>query len=379
MRGTVIVAILAGCYSPTLPTGAPCTNGVCPRGLVCSPATATCELSAVEADAAIDVASDGLGDAPADSPIDGPVSPYSLRRRVTITNNSNATMPTGFSIRVRLDIGALVAGGKARSDLADLRVIHDTAGERDRIIDPPGGQAPMAVNFALVSPLAPGASTSAYALYYGRPTAGAAPASGAAVFQLYDDFNSTIASFWLRNDVPSVVGGKLVLRANHQDALTTTASNDNIPIVSAIELVAKVVDPNSDPTTVVDGTFFYWFGYQHTGDFSASDPWAVWIARGKGAISGEQKSPVGCEAGCDGAPIGQNTASRYFQIERDPAATRFYADGTLSHTATVTNSSDYSVIVRNYMATSDLQVDWIRARARVSPDPTAVLAAEELL
>lgn len=377
------MAILAGCYSPTLPTGAPCTNGVCPRGLVCSPATSTCELAAVEGDAAIDVASDvpidTLTDAPADSPIDGPVSPYSFRRRITITNVSGSTMPTGFSIRVSLDLGALVTGGKARIDLVDMRVIHDTAGERDRILDPPGGQAPMAVNFSLVSPLAAGASTSAYALYYGRPTAGAAPASGSAVFQLYDDFQSNIASFWLRNDVPSVVGGKLVLRASRQDALTTTAASDNVPIISAIELVAKVVDPGSTSTTVPDGTFYYWFGYQHAGDFSASDPWSVWIARGPNSIGGEQKSPVGCEAGCNGPLATQNTASRYYQIERDPTATRFYLDGSLSYTATVTNSSDYSVMIRNYLATSDLQIEWIRARARVSPDPTVTLAAEESL
>ena len=379
MRGTAFAALLAGCYSPTLPTGAPCTNGVCPRGLVCSPATTTCELAAVDRDAAIDVALDMAFDAPADAAIDAPASPYSFRRRVTITNVSGGTMPTGYSIRVRLDLGALVGGGKARSDLADVRVIHDTVGERDRIIDAPGAQAPVAVNFALASPLAAGASTSAYAIYYGRPTAGAAPASGPAVFQLYDDFQSNIAAFWLRNDAPSVVGGKLVLRANHQDALTTTAASDNIPIVSAVELVAKVVDPGSTSTTVPDGTFYYWFGYQHAGDFSASDPWAVWIARGPNAIGGEQKSPVGCEAGCNGGLVTQNTASRYYQIERDPAATRFYVDGTLSYTAAVTNSSDYSVMIRNYLATSDLQIEWIRARARVSPDPTVALAPEESL
>jgi hypothetical protein len=45
----------------------------------------------------------------------------------------------------------------------------------------------------------------------------------------------------------------------------------------------------------------------------------------------------------------------------------------------VTNSEDYAVMVRNFMATSDLQVDYVRARARVAPDPVAVLGSEESL
>ncbi|HTL36120.1 MAG TPA: hypothetical protein VL326_23475, partial [Kofleriaceae bacterium] len=48
MRGVVVVGMLAGCYSPQPHAGAPCPDGVsCPTGLVCSPATLTCETSAM--------------------------------------------------------------------------------------------------------------------------------------------------------------------------------------------------------------------------------------------------------------------------------------------------------------------------------------------
>src|SRR5262249_27440330 len=155
----------------------------------------------------------------------------------------------------------------------------------NRIIDL--APAPSAVSFSLAQSIGAAGMSMEYALYYGAPGAGPPPANGAAVFQLYDDFNSGIASVWLKNDQPNATGGQLVLRAGHTDALTTNAATDNIPIVSGVEVVATVVDTNSDPTVQPEGTFYYWFGYQHTGDFSASDPWIVWIQRAKGQIRPE--------------------------------------------------------------------------------------------
>lgn len=62
MRATLLL-LVAGCFSPSPPAGAPCPDGVCPRGLVCSPATLTCEKTAVVADE--DAGLDGARDAPA--------------------------------------------------------------------------------------------------------------------------------------------------------------------------------------------------------------------------------------------------------------------------------------------------------------------------
>jgi len=36
-------------------------------------------------------------------------------------------------------------------------------------------------------------------------------------------------------------------------------------------------------------------------------------------------------------------------------------------------------MIRNYMATSDVSVDYIRARARVTPEPTITIGTEENL
>ena len=64
----VIVACLTGCYAPQPNAGAPCPDNVCSEGLVCSPATQTCEQHALLRDAGgsgqLDgPGSDALGDA----------------------------------------------------------------------------------------------------------------------------------------------------------------------------------------------------------------------------------------------------------------------------------------------------------------------------
>jgi hypothetical protein len=374
----LLAAALVGCYAPQPPTGAPCPDGICPTGLECSPATQTCERRAIDP---VDAPTDD-GPVTDDAPIDAPPPAFLYRRRITIRNTAASALPAGFTIRLSLGatLGTLLADAKVKPDLSDLRVVGDGAlGERDRIVDPSTGPAPAAVSFSLAEPIASGATSTSYALYYGAPNASAAPANGGAVFALFDEFTSGISSVWLKNDAPTTSAGRLVLRAGATDALATNAATDGVPIVSAVELVASVPDPTSNPTAQATGTFYYWFGYQRTGDFTATDPWVVWIARAKSTVQAEQKSPVGCEAQCTGSSVAQNTASHYFVIERDPGATRFYRDGALSFTSTVTNSTDYSVVVRNFMETSELRVDWIRARARVSPDPAISLAAEESL
>ncbi|HUS31799.1 MAG TPA: hypothetical protein VMZ53_25030 [Kofleriaceae bacterium] len=375
MRGGVVFGLLVGCYSPTPHAGAPCPDGVCPTGLVCSPATMTCEISATpKADAAVDAEPDAF------VPVDANVSLFAYRRRITIVNNSSTTMPTGFSIRVPLgNLATLVSQGKVNADFSDLRVIGDTLGERDRIVDPPSGPAPPALTFSLASSIAAGATSSEYALYYGRPTAPAAPANGNNVFPLFDEFNAGLSSVWLQNDAPSVSGGKVTLRANRLDALATNAATDNVPLVCSLEMITTISDPNSDPTVQPTGTLYYWFGFQRTGDFQAIDPWSVWIARGKGQLHAEQKSPNGCDpTSCDGPYATQDTTPHYYVVERDTGATRFYRDGTLSYTATVTNT-DMSPMLRNFTAASTVTIDYVRARARVSPDPTVTVGNEQAL
>jgi hypothetical protein len=377
VRSVVAVVLLGACYAPHPQAGAACPDNVCPTGLVCSPATHTCEVTAQLPDAQI---VDAPADVAVDANVDANTATFLHRRRITIHNLSNSTMPAGMTVTVPFaTLTTLFSTGKVKGDFSDVRVIGDTVGERDRIIDPPQSPAPIAFHFSLGVPIAAGATSTEYAVYYSYPMAAAAPANGRNVFPIYEDFTVPLAAVWMRNDAPQVANNQLVLRAGHTDAITTTAATDNIPILSSIELVARVPDPTSDSTVQPDGTFFYWFGYQHTGDFSASDPWVVWIARGKSGIGAEQKSPVGCEAGCEPTPGSQDAGAHYYAVVRNTGETRFYRDSAPATIIPVTNTTDYSLMVRNYMATSDVDIEWVRARARVNPDPSIAVGPEENL
>jgi len=70
VRAALLLVIGLGCYAPQPSSGAPCaSSGMCPDGLVCSPASQTCELTAVDAHVG-DVAHDSapiVHDAPVDA------------------------------------------------------------------------------------------------------------------------------------------------------------------------------------------------------------------------------------------------------------------------------------------------------------------------
>ncbi|NVB76982.1 MAG: hypothetical protein HOV81_01185 [Kofleriaceae bacterium] len=96
-RLLAFASCLVGCYSPQPPAGAPCPDGACPDGLVCSPATQTCERRAVDAGAHDATPGDGrLADASIDAAIavDAPTSGAILvqqKGRERIASSSLAT------------------------------------------------------------------------------------------------------------------------------------------------------------------------------------------------------------------------------------------------------------------------------------------------
>ena len=146
-----------------------------------------------------------------------------------------------------------------------------------------------------------------------------------------------------------------------------------------MELVARVPDPSSDSTVRPAAPFYYWFGYQHTGDFNASDPWVVWIARAQERHRCRAEVAGRLRDDCKPTPDAQDSAAHYYAVVRNTGETRFYRDSAAATVIPVSNTTDYSLMVRNFMATSDVDVEWVRARARVNPEPTVTLGAEENL
>src|SRR6185312_14014408 len=134
---------------------------------------------------------------------------------------------------------SLVAQGKMRSDLNDLRVFDPGGTELDRVVDP---GSPSFVWFAVTRVIASNASDT-YSVHYGNPTAGAAPANGGAVFSFYDDFRgTTLSSQWITLGSPAVSGGTVRLHAWDADAspdpdsMRTNPQTDGVQAASWLEI-----------------------------------------------------------------------------------------------------------------------------------------------
>jgi hypothetical protein len=293
-------------------------------------------------------------------------------RTITIKNNASQGLPKGYTIGVSVldsDLQTAINAGKMRSDMNDLRV-KGTAGERDRLID--AAPMPRVVWFSLASPISANATDTTYAITYGVPNAGAPPADGSNVFNFYDDFSGTAVNpQWMTQGTVNVGGGNLTLPHGGLGALTALPQL----ATSTAEWRAQVSDPNSNP----DGNtgFFYWIGYQHMGDFSASEPWSLWISRSANLVGVEQETD-GCPNDCGNTPQAQTNKFRYYAIERQPTQTIFSIDLAPVFTTTMAiNDQALSPMIRNFLVTGDVVVDWYRSRARVYPEPTVTLGAEQ--
>ena len=309
---------------------------------------------------------------------------YAYRRSLTIHNGAAAALPVGYTVRVPLD-AALFPATKTRADLADVRVFRDApAGELPRVIDAaPPGQA-RALWLALAQPIAAGASDASYSIYYGDAAATAPPSDATRVFALWDGFDSGAtpsATLWTTNPAStgaSVGGGNLTLHQNLQEAIMTSATA--LPTLSVVEWRSKMTAPASAGQVTANGTFWWWVGYQDS--FAPQQPWIVWIQRSGGPVDvhGERNisSSSVCASICATTPVVVDASFHVYRIERDVNETRWYYDGVPTGGSPVAdpNNTAHPVMLRNFAATSDLVVDWIRGRALASPEPAVTVGAE---
>ena len=330
-------------------------------GLSSDGGTADASTDGAPSDAARDVAAAADGDAH--------VTTY--LRTITIQNVASQALPKGYTIGVAFpdaEIQSAITAGKMRADMNDLRV-RGTAGERDRLVDAP----PLArvVWFSLASPISANSTDTTYAITYGDPNASAPPAAGSNVFSFYDDFSgTTVDPQWMTQGTMSVANGVLTLPHGGSGALTTISQFPT----STAEWRAQITDPASNPDP--QSGYYYWFGFQHTGDFVADNPWIVWIARTASHVGGEDYAD-GCTSICSNSPGTQSSSFRYYSIERQPTQTLFWIDLGQAYVTPATNDQALSLMIRNFLVTGDVVVDWFRSRARIYPEPTVTLGAEQ--
>jgi hypothetical protein len=295
----------------------------------------------------------------------------------TLTVTAADAVSTGYVVGFQLDTASLVSQGKMRSDLNDLRVFdaNGQGAELDRIVDT---GTPSFVWFAITRAIASSA-TDTYAVHYGNPSAGPAPANGSAVFSFYDDFTGgALSSQWVTLGSPTVSGGTVRLHAWEADAspdpdsMRTNPQADNVQAASWLQIDAIVTNPAS-PADAVNG-FWYWIGFQRQGDFAASLPWVLWISRKTNQVSAEA---VDVDASFTGGTLGQDTQQHTYVIARAPSSTTFYRDGMQAYSAPYANTTDYALMLRNYTQSSDVVVSLVRDRPLVDNEPTVTVGAEK--
>lgn len=313
-------------------------------------------------------------------PIDGAAGdagPYhpKFQRRLTIRNNASTTLLAGTT--QCFIVAAEGATGTVRPDLGDVRIFGATT-ERLRVIDLRGQL--ISVCFALERAIAPTASD-LYFVRYDDPNAAAPEPAEKDLFPFWESFDGASAidtNRWLVNGTVTVGGGILTLSRGGANAIASRPAQDGVPALASLEIRARVTDPNS-PAGIQDSgeDFFYWFGFQHKGDFIAGEPWSVFIGRVPNVIRAEHKGLVGTTfTNCVGPDKAQSSDFRTYRIDRGQSETVFLADDNVPFRAAGTNG-DESIMVRNFAVTSDLVVDWIRARPIVEPAPTLDVGSEE--
>jgi len=229
----------------------------------------------------------------------------------------------------------------------------------------------------------PAGSADAYVLRYGDPNANPPPAAEKDLFAFWDGFDEGATTIdtnrWNVNGNVVVGGGVASLPGGGVNAIASKAATDAVGALASFEIRVRITDPASAPGTVDSGEqFYYWFGFQHKGDFLPTEPWSIFTSRSPNSFRAGHKSTTGaCTGNCaDPNERPQSTAFRTYRIDRALAETYFVTDEGALFRAAGTNG-DESIIVRNFMATSDVVVDWVRARPIVDPPPTIDLSAEE--
>jgi len=103
---------------------------------------------------------------------------------------------------------------------------------------------------------------------------------------------------------------------------------------------------------------FYWFGFQHAGDFVANEPWSIFVSRMSGSIRTEHVSFAGaCATYCESPDRMQTSASRLYRIDRTENGVSFlYDDGTFVEEPD--GLGDMSIMIRSSLKDSGLLSVW---------------------
>ena len=120
---------------------------------------------------------------------------YQYRRGVVVENIASSALPSGQAVKLTLDTQSLTSAGKLLASGNDLRLIWmDGVNpvELDRLADTAFNSSATEIWLKTQAAIPANSSDTSYYIYYGNPTAGPPPASGANIFAFWDGFDGTV-------------------------------------------------------------------------------------------------------------------------------------------------------------------------------------------
>lgn len=299
---------------------------------------------------------------------------------LTIRNVAATSLPKDHAVCFQAgatEVAVARAAGKVRADFGDARILGPS-GERPRALDQRSTGA-LAICFRLERPIAPGASDRGYSLVYGAEMLAPPAVADEAVFDFFDGFEGTsLSARWLVHGTVAVGGGVATLRQmGNEPGITTPASTDDVPADASLEIRARVTNPTSRGLDVsASQSIFYWLGFQKRGDFETGEPYSIFYGT-PGRIEARHEMAGGECTGiiCGDSSSAQSNAFRVYRIDRRAEGARFTYDDETRFEAKG-SSGDMSIMIRGWLRESDIEVDWVRARPLVWPEPELVIDAE---
>ncbi len=298
-------------------------------------------------------------------------------RKVLPVTTGAAAAPAGYSVSVTFDHAALVAAGKARADGNDVRIVRWTGSswvELDRVLDETTlwNTTTTKLWFATAAAIGASSTDASTYLYYGNGAAATPPANALAVYLFHDDFPGVAldASKWtVLAGAPAVAAGILTIPSNARLVAPVT--------------YAFGTDTRWEARAALGGdgtvaTFYYWCATNNTAAAGFNDDFVRFsttntqhqAANGNGGSTTQSNFTATTPTTFHGYSFNREalTNVRYFQD----------ATQKLNHTviARIPNANLRPYFYNNGTGVNE-QVDWVKVRRYVSPEPATSLGAEE--
>jgi RHS repeat-associated protein len=282
------------------------------------------------------------------------VSGWAYRQRLTIHNNDASALSVGYSVRLSLDTASLISAGKLRTDANDLRLVWQSGSgpvELDRAIESGLNTASTEIWLRTQAAIPASADDTTYWLYYGNPSAAAAPANRANVYALWDDFASLNTSTW-----SAPLGGVTVSSSQAHIATDSVLFGQTAYSAGVLEMRLKLGA----------GDIAWWGWEEDTSTDSAN--FAVFQTVGTDFSAFTRRNWADTSFTL-AAPTGGLTAWHTYTFDWRSGNLRWLMDGS-QVAATTSNIPTVAQHAIAYAYSAPADVDWVKIRLRAASEPT---------